>query len=160
MKDKITIPTGEVTAIGKLKVFQTEQFNHNIPTLSFIVAKKGDVYTASCLHLLLDASAKTDIEAIENLKAVCEDYLTDIFKENENDAWEILHELFTSTCINEFWNGYRDFQLNLSEKNVNTESTMINYLTEKIKELEKQLAEYKETRKEINIDVVAYDRAA
>lgn len=160
MKKEIKIPTGIVMAIGKFKVFQTEQFKYSIPTLSFIVARKDNVYTASCLHLLLDASGKNDVEAINNLRDACEEYLTDIFNEDEKNAWEQLHELFTADCIGEFWNGYRDFQLNLSEKNVSTDSTMVKFLTQRIEQLKKQLAEYEETRKEISIDVVSLDRAA
>lgn len=160
MKREIRIPTGIVTAIGKFKVFRTEQFNYNIPTLSFIVAKKDGVFTASCLHLLLDASGKNDMEAIKSLQDACVDFLSDLFKQGDETAWEQLHDLFTADCISEFWNGYRDFQLNLSEKNVSTESTMVQVLTKKIEQLQKELDEYKEDPKEINIDVVSLDRAA
>lgn len=122
MKDKIKIPTGIVTAIGNLKVFKSELFNYNIPTLSFIVAKNDEnIYTASCIHLLIDANGKNDIEAIERLKVACKDFLIDIFNNNQVNAWEQLHELFTSACTKDFWNGYRDFQLNLSEKNISTD---------------------------------------
>ena len=160
MENKITIPTGEVIAIGKLKVFQTKIFTHSIPTLSFIVAKKEGVYTASCLQLLLDASGKSDKEAVESLQNVCKDFLYTIFENNKDSAWTQLHELFTTDCINDFWNAYRHYQLNIYETGGNTESNIVNTLAKKVEELQKQIAEYEESKEEINVDVVAYEKVA
>lgn len=45
----IRVPTGEVVGIGKLKVFATKEFPHEIPTFSFLVAKADDGrFLASC----------------------------------------------------------------------------------------------------------------
>lgn len=144
MKTKIIIPTGEVVGIGKLKVFTTKSFKFIIPTLSFIVARDGDCYIASCLHLLLDASAKNINDAVDRLCKVCEDFMISIFENNESDAWDQLHELFTSHCLTEFWDAYRDVQLNLSEKGINTDGTFINSLTSKIEEKNKEIEKLKE----------------
>lgn len=159
MKTKITIPTGTVTAIGKFKVFKTEKFNFTIPVLTFIVAKKDDVFTASCIHLLLDASGKSEDEAISRLQKECGDYLCTIFNTNDKEtAWEILRELFTSECATEFWNGYQEFKLFLSAKDIYTENTFINFLTKKIENLTQQIRMYssKEVLEPINIERVSY----
>ena len=157
METKITIPTGTVTAIGKFKVFKTEKFNYNIPVLVFIVAKKDDIYTASCLHLLLDASGKTENEAISRLQQVCGDYLSSIFKKDSKLAWDILEELFTSDCATEFWNGYERFKLYLSAKNVSMESNMEKYLLKRIQNLMEKIKKWNSSKDPINIDVVSYD---
>lgn len=158
MKEEIKIPTGLVVGIGKIKVFKTKQFPHNIPTLSFIVAKEGESYTASCLHLLLDATAKNENDAINSLRNVCCDFLSDLFSSGIDSAWEQLHELFTTDCVNEFWAGYRDCQLNLAEKGIDTSDSIIKSLTKRIKELKAELAQYEDSKKEIEIDVVEYDQ--
>ena len=169
MKLSIKIPTGEVVGIGKLKVFTTKSFQYKIPTLSFIVAKNNDRYTASCLHLLLDASAKTVQDSVEKLCKVCEEFMISLFSKDEKHAWEQLHELFTSHSAIDFWDAYRDIQLNLSERGINTDGTFINSLTSKIEEknqeirnLKKELAEFKKSKTEepdvIVIDVVSYDK--
>lgn len=157
MKTKITIPTGIVTAIGKFKVFKTEKFNYNIPVLVFIVAKKDEIYTASCIHLLLDASGKTEDEAISRLQKACGNYLINLFKKDDKLAWDVLDELFTSSCANEFWNGYQEFKLYLSAKNITMETNMEKYLLKKIQNLMEQLDKWNSSKETINIDIVSYD---
>ena len=160
MENKITIPTGEVIAIGKFKVFKTEQFPYTIQTLSFVVAKKNDVYTASCLHLVLDASAKNDIDAVVALQKVCQDFLLTIFNNNEDFAWEQINDLVQSESVIEYWNAYRSSQVILSKKGISTDGSYVDSLSKKIERLKKELKEYKASDNKIDIDVVEYDKVA
>lgn len=161
MKQVIKIPTGNVVGIGKFKVFTTQSFNYSIPTLSFIVAKEGERYTASCLHLLLDASATNDFDAIKNLQKACYDFLSELFKNDENTAWEQLGELFKADCIKEFWDGYKDCQIALCKKGLDLDKTTLeNNLLKRIAELEQQLEKYEKSTEKLEIDVVSYKPVA
>lgn len=159
MKAEIKVPTGNVIGIGKLKIFTTKIFSHNIPTLSFIVSYNGDRYTASCLHLLLDASAKSDIDAVQRLSKVCEDYVIRLFEQGEESAWNQLHELFTADCISEFWNAYRDVQLNLAERGITTESSEIKTLQKMVEMYQEEINRLQNSEdSKLKIDVVSYER--
>ena len=156
MKEDIIAPTGQVVGIGKLKVLTNNTFPYKIPTLSFIVTKSEDgIYTASCLHLLLDSCGANEKEAIKELGCTCTDFLKTIFHNNEISPWEQLHELFTMD-IPEWWNAYRDFQLNLAEKNVNTDNDFITALQKRIKELEKEIEEIKKDSS-LQLKIVDYE---
>lgn len=158
MKKDITVPTGKVIGIGKLKVFTTEYFPYIIPTLSFIVAKDDTgSYTASCIHLLLDSSADNDREAVERLQQNCKSFLSDLFEQMDKDAaWNELHELVNSRCSEPFWKAYRDIQLNLSEKGIELKFEKEKFYEKRVKELESQIAVLKSIKASMDVRVVSY----
>lgn len=140
MKSDIKVPTGTVVGIGKLKIFATERFPHEIPTLSFLVAKGEDgLYVSSCLHLLLDGHGKTVKESIENMQSICQDFLTMLF-ENEKSkatAWDQIRESFTDNGISEYWAAYKEMQVNFAERNIST--SIQSALEKQIRELQEEL---------------------
>ena len=159
MKENITVPTGKVVGIGKLKVFTTEDFPFVIPTLSFLVAKSDDGnYTASCLHLLLDSSANSDRDAVDRLQQNCKDFLTDLFGcgMDRNAIWNELHELINSKSAAPFWAAYRDVQLNLAEIGVDLKFEREKFYEARIKELEAQIEAMRNIRAPMEVRVVSY----
>ena len=159
MKENITVPTGKVVGIGKLKVFTTEDFPFVIPTLSFLVARADDGnYTASCLHLLLDSSANSDRDAVDRLQQNCKDFLADLFGcgMEKNAIWNELHELINSKSAAPFWEAYRDVQFNLAEIGVDLKFEREKFYEARIKELEAQIEAMKNLRAPMEVRVVSY----
>lgn len=57
--DKVIISQDEVVGIAKLKVVTSDNFPHEIPMLSFIVAKTDTRYVSICIHLLIESYGDT-----------------------------------------------------------------------------------------------------
>lgn len=54
------IESGKVVGIGKLKIFMTEEFQHEIPTLSFVMAKDNSGhFVATCIPLIVEGVGET-----------------------------------------------------------------------------------------------------
>lgn len=164
MKESITVPTGKVVGIGKLKVFATEDFPFVIPTLSFLVAKSEDkVFTATCMQLVLDVSASDENVAVRCLAEGCCNFLKSLFRDSENkdNAWLQLHELFNSEDVKDFKTAYADAQLNLSEKGIEIKSKYEEYLEARLNEISEELEIYKGKKtNEMKVDVVNYEKVA
>lgn len=164
MKENITVPTGKVVGIGKIKVFTTEDFPFVIPMLSFLVAKADDgTFTATCMQLSLDVSASDERVTARCLAEGCCNFLKTLFKDSKNSesAWLQLHELFKSDDVKEFKNAYADAQLNLSEKGIEIKSRYEEYLEARLQEISQELEIYKVKKSdEIKVDVVNYERVA
>ena len=142
MNNNIELPCGLVVGIGKLKVFASKSLPHEIPTLSFTVAKdKSGCFTATCIQLVLEGDGGTPDAAITNMQNTVVNFLTKLFStgKTKGTAWEQLHELYNNSIAKDYWNAYRDMQLNLAERGISTDSKQI-YLDE-ITELKKRIAE-------------------
>ena len=159
MKKNIEVPTGEVVGIGKLKIITRDIFPHEIPTLSFIVAKKDNGnYTASCLELMIDGHANKQTEAIKRMADSGVEFLASMFDKMPTEkVWDELHELFTES-IPEWQNAYKHFQLNLAESGVSTDAAIVEKLTKRIKELENEREQYQTEsgKKELSAKVIKY----
>lgn len=158
MRQNITVPTGKVIGIGKLKVFASDDFPYIVPTLSFVVAKteKGE-YTASCMQLLLDGAADNEMDAVKRLNKSCKNFLQQLFHRLEPaDAWEQLHELMEDTSSSEYWTAYRDMQLNLAEHGIDLKFEREKFYEERIKELQRQIERLREVSDQFQVEVVAY----
>ena len=155
MKNAVSVPSGRVVGIGKLKIFATEKFPHEIPTLSFLVAKGEDGnFVSSCLHLQLDGHGATAKDSIEDMRLACNDFLTMLFENDRSkeNAWDQIRELFTDEGMAEYWAAYKEIQVNFAEQNV---STSIASTYEKIiKEMKEELSHYENGQNEMK--VVAY----
>lgn len=161
MKENITVSTGKVVAIGKLKVFSTKAFSHTIPELSFLVAlSKDGLFTATCFPLLIDVTTTDEMSAVKSLEKSCAESLVRLFEDTRCDAWEQLHELSESPIGEEFATAYRHVRLNLAERGVDMKSSRERYLENKIEELKKELSLLKGSKQTIDVDVVNYERAA
>ena len=166
MKDNIVLPCGTVVGIGKLKVFVSNSFPHEIPTLSFTVAKdeKG-CFTATCIQLVIEADGDTPNAAIKNMQGRVIYFLNTLFtkQETKDFAWEQLHELYNTTVMQQYWQAYRDFQLNLAENGVSTDTKRvyqeeISKLKQRIIDLEAMLG--LESIREIETKIVEYQENA
>ena len=163
MKEIENIASGKVVGIGKLKILMTKKFKHEIPTLSFIMAKDKDGrFVATCIQLVIEGFGETTDAAMNNMRSHIMDYLNTLFSELEvADAWEQLHELFNENSMQGLWAVYRDFQLNLAEQGIST--SMKAALYEKIAELTKQIADLEASVKKnekFDIRIVDYKEAA
>lgn len=141
MKTDLAVPAGKVVGIGKIKIFCTNDFPYEIPTLSVIVAKtnKGD-FVSTCIQLLLDADGETPRSSMEKLKSHILDYLKTLFSDDfKETAWDMLHNTFNDDFANPYWKVYRDFQLDLAENGIPTDSKSA--MIELIAKLEKQIAD-------------------
>ena len=163
MKDIANIESGKIVGIGKLKIFMTEKFKHEIPTLSFVMAKDKDGrFVATCIQLIVEGFGETTDAAMESMRSHVMEYLETLFSKLEvDDAWEQMHELFNENSMQGLWSAYRDFQLNLAQQGIST--SMRSALYNKIAELEKQIADLKasaEKNEKFEIRVVDYKEAA
>ena len=134
--------SGVAVGIGKLKIFASEKFPHEIPTFSFIVSKdKSGSFTATCLQLVIDGYGDTPNAAAENMQEHVVDFLDTLFSQKSPriPAWEQLHNLYSEPVMTEYWNAYHDMQLNLAERGVCTDTRRV-YLAE-IAELKKRIAD-------------------
>ncbi len=144
MKPAVTVPTGDVVGIGKLKVFPTKEFPHEIPTLSFLVAKAEDGrFVASCLQMLIDGEGDSEEDAIKSMERGCVGYLDTIFASKKTNPWEVLLELFTEP-LGDYWNAYKTMQINFAKKGISTSLQTV--LEKKIRQLEDELDKYKNNK--------------
>lgn len=138
MKGSITIPTGKVIGIGKLKVFATDAFPHEIPTLSFLVSRaEGGMFVSTCIQLMLDSEGETPNQACDRLKNLVLHHLNTLFEKCKENSWESLHKSFNDNFSAPYWDAYRDFQLNLAEQGISTDTKTALY--KRITELEGQI---------------------
>lgn len=128
--ENISVPTGEIIGIGKLKMSHLLYGNSvRFPEFSFVVAKSEDGnYTASCLNLCLDAISSQHNEAVDRLVTTCNEFITTLFALCPDTAWEQLFELADSDD-SEWWKAYRQFEILLAKNGIDThtEITGITY---------------------------------
>lgn len=155
----IRVPTGEVVGIGKLKVFATKEFPHEIPTFSFLVAKADDGrFVASCLQMVTDGEGDSEEEAIKSMERGCLGYLKTIFDNSKKiNPWDMLRELFNEP-LEEYWSAYKTMQVNLAEKGINTDFQAA--LEKQIQQLTEELNAYKKNKKHMDSKIVYQKKAA
>lgn len=142
MTERVLLPSGVAVGIGKLKIFASEEFPHEIPTFSFIVTKNDTgTFTATCLQLIIDGCGDTPNSATVNMREHVIDFLDTLFsmKNHRVSAWDQLHNLYSESIMAYYWKAYHDIQLNLAENGVCTDMRKI-YMDE-ITELKKRIAD-------------------
>ncbi|MDR0877643.1 MAG: hypothetical protein LBN21_06290 [Treponema sp.] len=135
-----TVSRGEVTGIGKLKVFPKSSFPYEIPMLSFLVVKiNSDAYVSTCIQLQVDGYGEDPEKAREDMRENCIEFLHENFSNPKarEKCWENLHTLFAGSS-QELWVAYRTVQLDLAEQGVSTDIT--SFLIDRIADLEQQIA--------------------
>lgn len=138
METEITTSVGKVVGIGKLKIFATPDFPHEVPTLSFIVSRaESGMFVATCIQLMLDSEGETPNQACDGLKNIALHHLNMLFGRGEAVAWNSLHGAFNDDVSDLYWKAYKDFQLNLAEQGISTDTKTVLY--ERISELERQI---------------------
>lgn len=158
MRSSVTVPTGQVVGIGKLKVFASDDFPYVIPTLSFVVAKtESGECTASCMQLLIEGTAENEQEAVERMNENCKLFLRSLFSRLEKtDAWQELHELANSELTKDYWKAYRDVQLDLAEQGKDLKFEREKFYENKIQELKKQIERLRSLKRDFQVEVVSY----
>ena len=157
--ENISVPTGKIIGIGKLKVVvPVNGHNFPFPTLSFVVSRAEDNnYTASCLNLQVDASANQHKEAIDRLVTTCHSFITTLFSLCPDTAWDQLYEL-ASWDDSKWWGAYRKFEMLLAKNGISTDRDMEQQLLEKITQLQEELNTYKHNYNSgIMLKVVSYN---
>ena len=117
-ESKLETIRGKVVGIGQMKIPPTNDFNYEIPPLSFIIIQKPDGgYVSSCIHMQTDGYGDTMIDAQVDMVDNILYYLDANFNDKEH-CWTNLLGLFE---MNErtiaLWNTYYAFQLMASEGN-------------------------------------------
>jgi len=157
-----TVLKGQVVGIGKLKVPRTQEFNYEIPMLSFIVIKRQDGrYASTCLHLLVDGYGDAVDVAVDDMIDAIKSFLCSNFTNlTVNDAWNNLKDLAHSNeHTSSLWNAYRDFQFDLAAEGRATDSVealkkRIRQLSKHVEQLEKENADLKKRFEDAKEDFI------
>lgn len=148
----IKVARGEVVGIGKVKIPKAEDFDYEIPMLSFLVIEEpGGGFVSSCLHLHVDGYGATDDSAHLDMSKNVQLFLKSNFNRLElGDAWENIRRLSrmrdeSGGAIDEstveLWDAYRGVQFALAIRGVSTDSAQslrrkMEQLQERIDQLE------------------------
>jgi hypothetical protein len=144
MNNPILISRGEVVGIGKVKMPKTQEFDHEIQLLSFLVVKESDTsYISTCIHLHIDGYGESPEESYRDMFESVYNFLNKNFKKLQpEDAWKNLEDLFMSdnwSC--ELWDAYHKVQIQLSTQGISTDNTEA--LLRRIKQLETKVKKLK-----------------
>jgi len=138
MEQTVKISRGNVVGIGKVKIPRTQDFNHEIPMLSFLVIQETDGgFVSTCIHLQIDGYGKTDNAAVQDMIDNAAYFLKANFSRlSIDEAWFNLKNLCRddSATITELWNAYRDVQFNLAALGIPTDN--IEILKQRIAQLQ------------------------
>lgn len=144
----IMVSRGEVIGMGKVKVPRTDDFNYEIPILSFLVIEEASRgFVSSCMHLHIDGYGKQDTDAVDDMIENISSFLRSNFsKLSLGDAWLNLMDLshIDDETI-ELWNAYRDVQFSLAARDIPTDS---------VESLKKRMAQMQQ-----RIDWLEYENA-
>jgi hypothetical protein len=125
MNRTVSVSRGSVVGIGKVKIPRTQEFNYEIPMLSFLVIEEsGNNFVSSCMHLQIDGYGSVDDTAVEDMIDNVNYFLKVNFsKLSIEDAWLNLKDLsYVNDNTKELWNAYRDVQFNLAAMGLPTDS--------------------------------------
>jgi len=155
------VTRGEVVGIGKFKIPRTEEFDYEIPLLSFLSIKEAEnSYISTCIHLHIDGYGKTEDDADKNMMKNASFFLSQNFEKlSIEDAWDNLRDLFKSDeWSNELWTAYHEVQIQLSIQGKQildpaaelfSNFLQLMKLTQKEKELKNWQKDLEKTRKEL-----------
>jgi hypothetical protein len=158
---KLESNRGRIIGIGRVKIPKRNDFNYEIPLLSFVVIEKNDGgYVSSCIHLQIDGYGQTDEDAQNDMIDNILYYLDVNFNdENYKDCcWANLLDLFeASESSSALWDKYHAFQVMLAEKGQASDQysplqllrellVKLEELGEKIRELETRVANLEDKR--------------
>jgi hypothetical protein len=144
MNEAICVSRGEVVGIGKVKMPKTQEFNHEIQLLSFLVIKESEnSYISTCIHLHIDGYGKSVEDSCHDMFENIYYFLCKNFEKfSLEDAWNNLEDLFMSdpwSC--ELWDAYHKVQIQLSIQGISTDNT--ENLLKRIKQLEARVRKLK-----------------
>jgi len=126
MNHVVKVSRGSVVGIGKVKIPRTQEFDYEIPMLSFLVIEEANNnFVSSCIHFQIDGYGATDGTAVDDMIENINYFLkTNFSRLSLEDAWLNLKDLChtTSDAITELWNAYHDVQINLASMGIPTDS--------------------------------------
>jgi hypothetical protein len=164
MNESISVSRGEVVGIGKVKMPKTEEFNHEIQLLTFLVIKESEnSYVSTCIHLRIDGYGQSVKDSyydmFENIYySLCKTFTKLPIK----DAWKNLEDLFMSdewSC--ELWDAYHKVQIRLSMQGIPTDNTeslikRIKQLEAKVRKLKQEARGLEETIMQLSKNLIDY----
>jgi hypothetical protein len=136
----VRVSRGNVVGIGKVKIPRTQEFNYEIPMLSFIVIEESDNnFVSSCMHLQIDGYGTADDAAVDDMIENVNYFLKVNFtKLSIEDAWLNLKDLsYVNDNTKELWNAYRDVQFNLAAMGMPTDS--VETLKKRIAQMQRRI---------------------
>lgn len=141
MSRTVRVSRGNVVGIGKVKIPRTQEFDFEIPMLSFLVIEEGNGgFVSSCLHLQIDGYGAADDAAVEDMINNINYFLKVNFSRlSIDDAWLNLKELCHAedAVAIELWNAYRDVQINLAAMGIPTDS--VESLKKRIAQMQRRI---------------------
>jgi len=143
MDQAVKVTRGNVVGIGKVKIPRTQEFDYEIPMLSFLVIEEPNGgFVSSCIHFQIDGYGKADDAAVEDMIDSVYNFLKVNFSRlTIDDAWLNLKDLChtaNNTTI-ELWNAYHDVQLSLAAMGIPTDS--IEILKKRIEQLQIRISQ-------------------
>lgn len=152
MNQTVRVSRGKVVGIGKVKIPRTQEFNYEIPMLSFLVIEESDnSFVSSCMHFQIDGYGTADDAAVEDMINNVDYFLNVNFTRlSTDDAWLNLKDLSHVNDDNkELWNAYRDVQFNLAAMGIPTDSVenlkkRISQMQRRIEQLESENVQLKD----------------
>ena len=144
MDQAIKIQRGNVIGSGRIKIPRTQEFDQEIPLLSYVdIQVSGVSFVATCIHLHIDGYGKTIDEAEEDMVENVYYFVRENFNKLPiENAWDNLRDLFKSdNWSNELWGAYHEVQIRLSMRGESTDNTAsllkrLNHLAKRVKALE------------------------
>jgi len=140
LNQTLRVSRGNVVGIGKVKIPRTQDFDYEIPMLSFLVIEESDnSFVSSCMHLRIDGYGTADDTAVDDMINNIDYFLKANFTRlSPDNAWLNLKDLsHVNNDTNELWNAYRDVQFDLAAKGMPTDSVEI--LKKRIAQMQRRI---------------------
>ena len=136
------VAVGDAVAIGKINLLPSDEMNHHMPMLHFIVLKSlQGIYSATCIQLRVEGYGATVASSLNDLKENVLNFVRGTFKNAPlpEDAYGSLYSrMEIDPWAAEWWNACRKLQMRLSLRGIKTD--FYEELEEGINTLKKRIA--------------------
>jgi len=125
MSQAIGIDRGNVVGFGKIKIPKTQEFDHEIPLLTFLDIQETETsFVSTCIHLRIDGYGNTIEKAEEDMVDNVFYFLRENFQKlSLEDAWDNFLDLVKcDDWSNELWDAYHKVQIQLSMQRKSTDN--------------------------------------
>lgn len=147
--DLSCVSIGNAVAVGKIRLVPSDEMNHHMPMLHFIVLRdSGGTYSATCIQLRVEGYGNTIDSSLDDLKKNVLDFVNGTFKNapSVEDAYGSLYSnMEIDSWAAEWWNAYRKLQMKLSIRGIKTD--FYEELEEEINSMKKRIADLESAQK-------------